>query len=160
MEKHPLFEEPIESMLTAIVHVFSYSVFCTCSGNDGTKWFEKYRNDTAGQSIDIEWHVCPGTSVQILHKPQVFMSETGHAPESFPDRIILASMFNDITNWKSPTVQTMCLAQAREVASYATRFRPRCWVSVVQDRERPGHIMSVDHVTNLLTVNGTNSLSR
>ena len=85
---------------------------------------------------------------------------TGHAPESFPDRIILASMFNDITNWKSPTVQTMCLAQAREVASYATRFRPRCWVSVVQDRERPGHIMSVDHVTNLLTVNGTNSLSR
>ena len=55
------------------------------------------RNDIAGQSMDIERHVCPvNTSVPILHKLQEFMSEAGLAPESFPDRIIFASMFNDI----------------------------------------------------------------
>ena len=47
----------------------------------------KNRNDIAGQSIDLEWHECPAdTSVQILHELQVVMSETGHEPESFPDR--------------------------------------------------------------------------
>ena len=57
------------------------------------------RNDIAGQTIETDWHVCPGdTSVQMLHKVQEFMSETGHASESFPDRITYASMFNDITD--------------------------------------------------------------
>ena len=45
------------------------------------------RNDIAGQSMDIERHVCPvNTSVPILHKLQEFMSEAGLAPESFPDQ--------------------------------------------------------------------------
>ena len=45
---------------------------------------KKAENDIAGQSVTIEWHVCFGdTSVQILRKLQDFMSETGHAPESF-----------------------------------------------------------------------------
>ena len=88
------------------------------------------RNDIAGQSIDIEWHVCAGdTSVQILQKPKAFMSETRHERDSFPERIILASMFFDITSWESPQVQATCLAQAKEVAAYAARFRPGHWCS-------------------------------
>ena len=77
----------------------------------------KNRDNTAGRSIDIQWHVCLGdTSVQLLHELQEFMSETGQAPESLPDRIIFASMFIDITNWESQKVQNKCLAQATEVA--------------------------------------------
>ena len=38
------------------------------------------------------------------------MSETGHEPESFPDRIIFASMFNDKINWENPVVQATCLS--------------------------------------------------
>ena len=34
------------------------------------------------------------------------MSETVHEPETFPDRIIFASMFNNITNWESRKVQS------------------------------------------------------
>ena len=61
----------------------------------------KNRNDTAGKSIDIAWHVCLGdTSVQVVQHLQLFMSYTGHEPEHFPNRIIFASIFNDITNWK------------------------------------------------------------
>ena len=59
-------------------------------------------------------HAClGGTSVQILHILQVFMSEAGHEPESFPDRIFFASMFNDISD-RSKTVQRKCLGSGKK----------------------------------------------
>ena len=36
----------------------------------------------------------------MLQKLKAFMSETGHEPESYLDRIIFAGMFTDITNWE------------------------------------------------------------
>ena len=81
-----------------------------------------------GQSLDIGWHLFPGdNSAQILQKLKVFMLETGHEPDSCPDRINLAGMFNNIANWESPKVQTECLAEAEEVANYAARFRYGYW---------------------------------
>ena len=44
------------------------------------------------------------------------MSETGHDPESFPDKIIFASMLNDIANSESNKEQTGFLGQTKEVA--------------------------------------------
>ena len=38
--------------------------------------------------------------VKILHKLHELTSKIGHAPESVPDRIIFASMLNDITTGK------------------------------------------------------------
>ena len=133
---HLLLEEPIGSMLTAKAHVFSDTVsrrglgvlHPSSASKLANRWQKqscnsdncKNRNDTVGQSIDIEWHVCPGgTSVHILHKLQGFMLEIGHAHESFSERIIFASMFNEITNWESRKVQDKGLAQAREVLTYA-----------------------------------------
>ena len=98
--------------------------------------------------MDIEWHVRPGdTSVHLLHKLQEFMLETGHAPESFPDKIIFVSMFNDIASWESQKVQNRCQAQANEVATYSARFRPGYWCfrgpgsdkNWNCDEERPSH---------------------
>ena len=88
----------------------------------------KNRNDIAGESIDIEWHVCFGeTSVQMLEKLQGFLSKVAHAVESFTYKIIFACMFNNITKWRSQKVQDICPAHAKEVASYAARFRPSDW---------------------------------
>ena len=42
-----------------------------------------------------------GTSVPILHKLQGFMLQTAHALVRVPDRLIFASMCNDITDWES-----------------------------------------------------------
>ena len=84
MKHHLLFEAPVASLLTAKVHVFSYSVFFTVPG--------------AGD----EESACPGdTPVQIQQKRKAFMSETGQEPDRFLDRIIFASTFNDITIWDS-----------------------------------------------------------
>ena len=135
-----------------------YSGFCTGPGKESSK----NRNDIAGQSIDIEWHVCPGTSVQILHKLQVFMSETGHVPESFPDRIIFVSMFNCITNWKSPKVQTICLGTRERSGLLCSKIQTSLsglpWSRI---GKRLGNISEESTtLTNLLTVNGTNSLTR
>ena len=131
-------------MLTAQVHVFCHSVFFTGPGHWiqsvlQTFWRRRQKkswkltiartgNTYAGLSVDIGWHACPGdTSVQMLRRPQEFMSETGHEPESLPDKIIFASMLNDITNWESQKVQNKWQAEASEVATFAARFSPGYW---------------------------------
>ena len=82
MENHSL-EEPIRSLLTAKVHVFSDPVSAQVLGcwtilaskfgleGSGSQSTDHCTNriDIACQSIDIEWNVRPGgTSVQIPHK--------------------------------------------------------------------------------------------
>ena len=68
-----------------------------------------------------------------------------------------ASMFNDITQWESQTVQNKCPAQANEVATYAARFRLGywCWSRGGKDLEYKEEQLP----TSLQTVDGTNSLS-
>ena len=73
---------------------------------------------------------------QYCTRPQGFMSKTGHATESFPDRIIFASMFNDNTNWERQKVQDQCPVQAREVASCDAWFRPGFWCSCGSGSEK------------------------
>ena len=97
-----------------IAHLLRVS-FCTAPGaldpiSDSEFWEKKAeavmksnscknRKDIAGQSIDIEWHVCLGdTSVQILQQLKAFMLETGHEKDSFSDWNIFASMVDDIAN--------------------------------------------------------------
>ena len=86
------------------------------------------------EDIDIEWHVCLGDmSVQLLQ----------NAPESFPDPIIFASLFN----CDSRKGQDKCPAQAKEVATHAAKFRLVYWCFCGQDQketwtyheERPSH---------------------
>ena len=87
------------------------------------------------------------------------MLETVHAPDSFPDWITFGRMFNDLTNWDSQKVHNKCLVHAKEVATYAGRFRPGCWCFCGPGSERAGHALKNDHLTSLQTVNGTNSLT-
>ena len=175
MANHGLLEEPIGSTLTAKVHVLSGSAFRTGPGpldptNASDNWEQKAgavlksdsrknRKDITGQTIDIEWHVRPGdTSVQIQHMLQEFMFETDHERESFPDRIIFASMFNDITNWEKVRKckrNVDCKRKSRLHQDSDLVIGG----SVVQGAEKLGHIVKNDHLTNLQVVNGTNSLS-
>ena len=142
------------SMHTAQVHA---SVFCTDPGaldpssafGIGTRQAEavmksnscKRRNDIAGQSIDIERHVClADTSVQILQKHNAFMAETGHEHASFSDRTIFASMFHDITNCTSRKVQNDCLAQSERSGYSRSKIQSRLlvflWFRIRNDTEK------------------------
>ena len=67
------------------------------------------------------------------------MSETAHESGSYADRIVFASMINDITKWKSRKVlnrEKWLLTQQNSDLVIG--------VSVVQDRKRFGHIMKND----------------
>ena len=117
----------------------------------------KNRNDIAGQSIEIEWHVCLGdTSLQMLQKLKAFMSEARHEPENIPNRIIFANMFNDITGWERPKVQAKYLVQAKYVA-FLLQYSDLLLIGdpVVQDEKRSGNTWKNDHLTKFLTVDGT-----
>ena len=60
---------------------------------------------------------------------------------SFPDRIIHASMFNDITNWDVSLKRLKWLLTHQDSDLVVG-------VSVVQDRKRHGHILENTHLTN------------
>ena len=74
MEKSRIFGEPMESMLTAKVHVFSEvgpGALDASSASviwknkaEAVKKSNSWKNgiDGAGQSIEIEWHVCFGAT--------------------------------------------------------------------------------------------------
>ena len=78
---------------------------------------------------------------------KAFMSDTWHEPENIPNRIIFASMFNDITNWERRKVQDECKAQAKEVATYEERLGLGYWCfcgsasekTLTYHEERPSH---------------------
>ena len=77
-------------MLTAKVHVFSDSVFCTGPESLDPIWASKIGdknaeivinsdscNDVAGQSIDTGWHVCPGDTSDACQRPGTNMRVFG-----------------------------------------------------------------------------------
>ena len=114
----------------------------------------KRRNDVAGQSIDIERHVClVDTSVQILQKHNVFMADSGHEFASFSDRTIFENMFHDITSCKSRKVQNECLAQSERSNCSHIKIQSRLLV-FLWIREDLGK-MNIDHLTSLQTEDGT-----
>ena len=141
-------------MLTANMRVPSDSVFCTgpCSV-DANK-----RNDIAGQLIDIEWQVFPGdTSVRTLHKPPLFMSETGHKLDKFPDSMKNASMFNDNTKWEPKGAKHM----SSFMKQILTQQNSDIVIGVVlaQVQRNFGNTTKSEHLTNPHTEDETISLS-
>ena len=94
----------------------------------------------------------------MLQKLEAFMSVTRHEPDNFPNGIICASMFS----MTSPTGKVRkckinVKLQRKKWLLTQKVSDPVIGVSVVQDQKRPGH-MKIDHSTNLLIVNGTNSV--
>ena len=106
------------------------------------------RNDIVGQSIDTEWHACPGdTWLHILQKLQEFMWRPGtHL------RVFHAGSSSRACSATSPTGKASkcnlhkCLAQVKEVAH--VRGKIQTWLLVFcgpgpeqtwADEERPSH---------------------
>ena len=63
-----------------------------------------------------------------LRKLKVFMSKTGHEPESFPDRIIFSTISNDITNWRQPKVQAKMSRSSRRSSELCCKIQ--IWLMV------------------------------
>ena len=94
---------------------------------DKLTWFKsspQYRTLDAidGEPMEFEWNIFPGfTTLLLCNKVQEFMSKMSEKPEEFTGRIILMSMFNNIS-WGSQDNGQECESNAILVPIYARRF--------------------------------------
>ena len=106
-------DETIIDLQRAKVYVFSDSVLClgrvhqNPGANDVWKkrieWIttsQSYRDfdGISGEPTEFEWNIFPGfTTLQLYGKVTDLLSRLGETPENFTGRILLMSMFNDIS---------------------------------------------------------------
>ena len=80
------------------------------------------------------------TTLQLCCKIQEFLSKMSEEPEVFTGRIILLSMFNDIS-WRSKDNEQECELSAKLVSIYAKRFHQENGHSSDLDQKRSGILL-------------------
>ena len=124
------------------VYVFSDSVLCLGrvlqhpDSNEawknrvtGIQSGKSYRDYDAinGASTELEWNIFPGfTTLQLCDKISNLLSDLGQTPETFTERILFMSMFNDISCDRKGN-KDECLANAEVVKVLARRFGVGQW---------------------------------
>ena len=74
--------------------------------------------------MEFEWNIVPGiTTVQLCNRVQEVLSKMSKQPEEFTGRLIVLSMFNDIS-WGFKDNEQECESSAKLVSIYARRFPP------------------------------------
>ena len=82
---------------------------------------------TNGEPTEFELNIFPGfTTLQLCGKVNDLLSDLGETPETFTDRILLMSMFNDISCDRKGNKEE-CLANARVVKVLVKRFGVGQW---------------------------------
>ena len=94
----------------------------------GVRVERSYRDYDAinGESTEFGWNIFPGfTSLQLFDKISNLLSSLAQTPETFTGRILLMSMFNDISCDRKDKDE--CLRNAESVKSLARRFGIGQW---------------------------------
>ena len=124
------------------VYVFSDSVLCLGKilqhpeSNEawknrvaGIRSEKSYRDNDAinGEPTEFEWNIFPGfTTLQLCDKISDLLSNLGQTPETFTVRILLMSMFNDISCDRKGN-KDECLKNADYVKIFARGFGIGQW---------------------------------
>ena len=130
-------DERIINLQRTKVYVFSDSVLClgkihqNPESNEAWKkrieWItssQSYRDFDGinGEPTEFEWNIFPGfDTLQLYGKVKDLPSRLGETPENFTGRILLMSIFNDIS-FATKDNEEECLAHAKVVSSYARKF--------------------------------------
>ena len=138
-----LIDDPvIINLQSTKVYVFSDSVLCLGKVLQHPECNEAWKNRVAGvraqrsyrdydavsgESTEFEWNIFPGfTSLQLCDKISNLLSSLGQSPETFTGRILLMSMFNDISCDRKDN-KDECLKNAEFVKTFAKRFGIGQW---------------------------------
>ena len=135
-------DETVINLQRTKVYVFSDSVLCLGRvhphpmSNEAWKkrigWIitdESYRDFDGinGEPTEFEWNIFPGfTTLQLCSKVTGLLSRLGETPETFTGRILLMSMFNDISCDKKDNEEE-CVANAKVVSIFARKFGIGQW---------------------------------
>ena len=152
-------DERITNLQRTKVCVFSDSVLClgkihqnpesnkACEERIG--WIttsQRYRNFDGidGEPTKFEWNIFPGfDTLQLCDKVKSLLSRLGETLENFTGRILLMSMFNDISCGTRDNEQE-CLANARLVSLYARKFGKGQWSFIGPGSEKKWYSMKED----------------
>ena len=97
-----------------------------------------------GEPMEFEWNIFPGfTTLQLCRKVQELLSRMSVTPVKFIGRIILMSMFNDIS-WGSKDNKKECESNAQLVSLYAKRFGAGQWSFLGPGSEKKWYSISED----------------
>ena len=81
----------------------------------------------SGELTEFEWNIFPGlTTLQLYGNVTDLLSRLGETPETFTGRILLMSMFNDISCEKKDNEEE-CLANGKVVSIFAKKFGVGQW---------------------------------
>ena len=96
-------------------------------------------DDIKGESAEFEWNIFPGfTTLQFCDKINNLLSSLGQTPETFTGRILVMSMFNDISCDRKDNKQ-QCLRDADFVKTFAGRFGIGQWSFIGPGSEKKWH---------------------
>ena len=152
-------DERIINLQRTKVCVFSDSVLCLGrihqNPESNKAWEQRvgwiissqsYRNFDGidGEPTEFEWNIFPGfDTLQLCDKVKSLLSRLGETPENFTGRILLMSMFNDISCGTKDNA-TECLANAKLVSLYARRFGTGQWSFIGPGSEKKWYSISED----------------
>ena len=134
-------DETVINLQRTKVYVFSDSVSCLGRVLQHPDSNEAWKNRISGiqsgrscrnydgingESTELEWNIFPGfTTLQLSDKINDLLSDLGQTPETFTDRILFMSMFNDISCDRKGNKEE-CLANAGVVKVLAKSFGIYC----------------------------------
>ena len=104
---------------------------------------QSYRNFDGinGEPTEFEWNIFPGfDTLQPCGKVKDLLSRLGETPETFTRRILLMSMFNDISCDKKDNEEE-CLANAKVDSIFAKKFGIGQWSFIGPGSEKKWYSM-------------------
>ena len=135
-------DEIVINLQSTKVYVFSDSVLCLGKVLQHPESNEAWKNRVAGirseksyrdydaingESTEFEWNNFPGfTTLQLCDKISDLLSYLGQTPETFTERILFVSMFNDISCDRNDN-KDECLKNANYVQTFAGSFGIGQW---------------------------------
>ena len=138
----PIGDETVINLQGTKVYVFSDSVLCLGRILQHPESNEAWKNRIAGvkslkscrdyggingEPTEFEWNIFPGfTTLQLCGKVNDLLSDLGQTPETFTGRILLMSMFNDISCDRKGN-KDECLRNAESVKIFSKRFGIGQW---------------------------------
>ena len=149
-------DESVINLQRAKVYVFSDSMLC--HGRDhqhpqsNEAWKERiewiitdksYRDYDGinGQPTEFDWNIFQGfTTLQLCGKVTDLLSRLGETPETFTGRILIMSMFNDISCVKKDNEEE-CVTNAKVVSICARKFRVGQWSVIGPGSEKKWYSM-------------------
>ena len=131
---------------TQKVYVYSDSVLCLGKIHENPQWNDAWEDRLAwfkstpenknfdridGEPMDFEWNIFPGfNTLQLSDEVKSLLLKLGETPENFTGRILLMSMFNDISCGTKDNEEE-CMSNVNLVSLQAKRLGKRQWSFVL-----------------------------